>query len=97
MDNIIEPTEALPGLKPAPDALFGDREPLDGQCDMAWLWRMMQAGEVNFFNLPLLEQIHHRPYHLVRLRGSFDLTRLVQDHRTQLLRSESCQTAKDKT
>ena len=97
MDNIIETTEPSPGLKPAPDALFGQHESLDGLCDLASLWRMMQAGEVNFFNLPLLEQLHHRPYHLVKLRGSFDLATLVQDHRPQLLRSESYQTTKDKT
>lgn len=94
MDNIIKTTEPSPDLE---TALFGQHESLDGLCDLASLWRMMQAGEVNFFNLPLLEQLHHRPYHLVRLRGSFDLATLVQDHRTQLLRSESYQTTKDKT
>jgi hypothetical protein len=97
VDNIIETTQASPDLKPAPDPLFGASESLGDLCDMASLWRMVQAGEVNFFNLPLLEQVHHRPYHLVKLRGSFDLARLVQDYRTRLLRSESYQTAKDKT
>jgi hypothetical protein len=46
MDNIIETTEPLPDLEPAPDALFGGSESLNGPCDTASLWRMMQAGEV---------------------------------------------------
>ena len=52
---------------------------------------------VKFFDLPLLERLHRRQYHMVRLRGSFRLAKLVRDYRPQLLRSESCQNARGKT
>ena len=44
MNNIFETTEPSPGLKPAPDALFGQHESLDGLCDLTSLWCLMQAG-----------------------------------------------------
>ena len=83
--------------EPASDALFGDTETLDSLCDGESLWRMMFADHIRFFELPLLEQLNRCPYHLLRLRGSFRLARLIKDYRPQLFRSECCQTSKGKT
>src|SRR5437870_12231624 len=96
MDKTTETIELLPDLKLAPDALFGDSAELDGECDAESLWALMSGGEVTFFNLPLLEQLHRRPYHLVKLRGEFNLAKLVRDHQNQLLRSETDHTLKKK-
>jgi hypothetical protein len=43
-----------------------------------------QASEpprTSFFELPMLEQLRHQPYHSIELAGSFDLKPLVNDHR----------------
>jgi len=97
MDKTTETTEPLPDLKPASDALFGEGAELDGECDVQSLWPLMSSGELSFFNLPLLEQLHRRPYHLIKLKGEFNPTKLLRDHRSQLLRSECDQTQKKKT
>ncbi|MCI0534811.1 MAG: hypothetical protein L0Z50_06260 [Verrucomicrobiales bacterium] len=92
MDKSTEITEPSPNLKPVPDALFGDSESIDDGCDVVSRLLMALAKDMTFFNLPLLEQLHRRPYHLVKLRGEFATAKLLRDHQSQLLRSESCQT-----
>jgi hypothetical protein len=94
MENLNETREPLlPENEPAPDALFGECEGFDVDSILS---RMFPDG-IKFFDLPLLERFHRRQYHLVRLRGSFRLAKLVRDYRPQLLRSESCQNARGKT
>ena len=87
----------LPDLDPAPDALFGDSAAVDGVRDHQSLFHLMMPETIRFFDLPVLERLHRRPYHLLKVRGEFDLARLVKDHQSQLLRSESYQTPKNKT
>jgi hypothetical protein len=96
MDNIPETTEPLPDLKPAADALFDENDPLDGPGDAESLLRMIFSDNTRFFELPLLERLHKCPYHLLRIRGAFDLKKLVRDHQAQLYRSESCDRPKAK-
>jgi hypothetical protein len=94
MENLNQTTEPLlPEMKPVSDALFGECEDFDADS----IYRKMFPEGVKFFDLPLLERFHRRQYHLVRLRGSFRLAKLVRDYRPQLLRSESCQNARGKT
>ena len=95
MDTIIETEKPSPN--PTPDPLFGGGEPLAEVIDVDSLTRMMQDGNVTVFNFPLVEKLHRRPYHLLRLRGSFNLARLLRDHRSQLFRSESCRNATGET
>lgn len=97
--EIISETTArlLPDLDPAPDALFGDSAAVDGVRDYQSLFHLMMPETIRFFDLPVLERLHRRPYHLLKVRGEFDLARLVKDHQSQLLRSESYQTPKNKT
>jgi hypothetical protein len=57
---------------------------------------VMLAKGVDFFDLPLFEQLHRRPYHVLKFRGEFDLARLLRDHQSQLFRSESYQTPNGK-
>jgi hypothetical protein len=83
----------LPEVEPTPDVLFGDCEAFDADS----LLRKMMPESIKFFDLPLLERLHQRNYHLVRLRGSFRLAKLVRDYRAQLLRSESCQNPRGRT
>ena len=97
MDKTTETIEPLPDLKLAPDGLFGDSAELDGACDVDSLWPLISGGELSFFNLPLLEQLHRRPYHLIKLRGEFNPAKLLRDFQSQLLRSECDQTQKKKT
>ena len=73
--------------------MFKECESLDAES----IFRGMFPEGVKFFDLPLLERFHRRQYHLVRLRGSFRLAKLVRDYRPQLLRSESCQNPRGRT
>lgn len=81
----------------APDALFGNSESLAEGFDAESLCRRLLPDSIRFFDLLVLERLYRRPYHLLRLRGSFHLARLVRDHRAQLLRSECSQNPKGKT
>ena len=90
------PEISQPNGEPAPNALFGAGVSQAALGYAESLFRMMPEN-VRFFDLPLLEQLHRRPYHLVKLWGAFDLAKLVQDHQGQLFRSESYQTPKNKT
>jgi hypothetical protein len=83
--NLAEPVQPPPAA--VPDALFGECGALDAES----LLRKMLPESIKFFDLPLLDRLHRRQYHMIRLRGSFRLAKLVRDHRPQLLRSESCQ------
>ena len=83
----------LPEVEPTPDVLFGECEGFDADS----LFRKMMPESIKFFDLPLMERLHQRNYHMVRLRGSFRLAKLVRDYRAQLLRSESCQNPRGRT
>lgn len=83
----------LPEVEPKPDVLFGDCESFDADS----MFRKMMPECLKFFDLPLLDRLHRRHYHMVRLWGSFRLAKLVRDHRAQLLRSESCQNPRGRT
>lgn len=94
MENLNQPTESLlPEIEAAPDALFGECESLDSES----IFRRMFPEGIKFFDLPLLDRLHRRHYHMVRLRGSFRLAKLVRDYRPQLLRSESCRNPRGRT
>jgi hypothetical protein len=101
MNNEHGPTAALAKIpaervKPPdtePDGLFGECEGLDADS----MFRKMMPESIKFFDLPLMERLHQRNYHMVRLRGSFRLAKLVRDYRAQLLRSESCQNPRGRT
>lgn len=94
MENLNQPTESrLPEIEAAPDALFGECESLDSES----IFRRMFPEGIKFFDLPLLDRLHRRHYHMVRLRGSFRLAKLVRDYRPQLLRSESSQNPRGRT
>jgi hypothetical protein len=94
MDNLNEITEPLlPEIEPAPDALFGECEGFDVDSILS---RMFPDG-IKFFDLPLLERFQRRQYHLVKLRGSFRLAKLLRDYRPQLLRSVTCQNWRGRT
>jgi ATPase family associated with various cellular activities (AAA) len=47
-----------------------------------------EPARTSFFELPMLEQLRHQPYHSIELAGPFDLKALVNDHRARLFRSE---------
>ena len=57
----------------------------------------MLPESIKFFDLPLLERLYRRQYHLMRLRGDFNLTKLVRDYRPQLVRSDSSQNTRGST
>jgi len=98
MDAITETTNPLlPDPNPTPDALFDDSEAVDDRCDLDALSQVLLPEDVRFFSLPLMERLHRRQYHLLKLRGTFDLEKLAQDHQSQLLRSESNLTPNDRT
>ncbi len=82
---------------PASDALFGDSAALDDVRDSQSLFHLIMPETIRFFDLPLLERLHRRPYHLLKVRGVFDLAQLVKDHQSHLIRSESYQTPPNKT
>ena len=87
---VENPAESVQPSDTVPDVLFSDCEALDADS----LFRKMLPESIKFFDLPLLDRLHRRQYHMVRLRGSFRLAKLVRDYRPQLLRSESCQNAR---
>jgi hypothetical protein len=49
----------------------------------------LEPSRASFFELPMLEQLHRKPYHSIAVDGPFDLKALVNDHRAQLFRSEA--------
>jgi len=98
MDAISPAPEiSQPNREPASDALFGDSAALDNVRDAESLFHLMMPENIRFFDLQVLERLHRRPYHLLKVRGAFDLARLVKDHQNQLRRSESYQTLQNKT
>jgi hypothetical protein len=75
-NQIMEPP---PHIQSAPDTLFGECGPLDADS----FFRKLLPESIKFFDLPLLERLHRRQYHLMRLSGHFNLTKLVRDYRPQ--------------
>ena len=53
------------------------------------IWQMLERERVSFFELPLLEQLHRRPYHLLKVWGQFDLVKLSKNNEHLLLRTET--------
>jgi hypothetical protein len=80
-----------------PDALFGGGEALEqfGPDDDI-LWRRFLPREVSYMQMPLMDALLRRPYHLVSLEGPFELSRLVNDHANALFRSQVTMSRKGK-
>jgi len=82
----------MPELELPSDALLGGPEVLDDDAADASAryleWCIFKQPDVSIFNLPLIYQLRHRPYHQVVVQGPFDIRRLAHDHRQHIYRSE---------
>jgi hypothetical protein len=89
-NSVAEPQAAHSPLDPTNDRadwLLNYDGPADDEAHLT-LWRVLDPNDATFFNLPLLEQLRHRPYYRIALSGKFDLEKLLHENRNALYRSE---------
>ena len=90
MNDNVETTEPLPAIVATLlDKVADAPEDLEHQPDPYELEDGFFAHDVKFFDVPVLDEIRHRPYHQVDLEGPFDLKKLIQKFRPQLYRSQT--------
>ncbi len=91
MEIINDPTgPVLSESDPQAPELFGEKvEAKKRGRRTRPIWQMLERERVSFFELPLLEQLHRRPYHLLKVWGQFDLVKLSKNNEHLLLRTET--------
>ena len=76
--------DLLPLIEPTPEALMADEDRHSHyESDDDDLF----AGKMKFFDYPVVQRFHQRPYHQVDVEGPFHLKKLLQDYAGKVFRS----------